>query len=95
MTRLTLLTLIACTTLSAAQAASPQYCEKYAKDAIFQRHRLLETGSCALNYSGTKRFSNAFQQHFSWCLQVPAGVANHERQARDVSINKCDPTYGD
>lgn len=80
-------TLIAAVTFAStsAQAASPFFCNIYAQQAVWAEGQNL-ADSCG--YAGP-RWSFDYAGHYAWCLTVPKGVANAERNARKWGLISC------
>ena len=80
-------TLIAAITFAStsAQAASPFFCQAYAKQAVWAEGENLAD---ACGFAGP-RWSFDFAGHYAWCLSVTKGQANAEKLARKWSLIGC------
>jgi len=73
---------------TAAQAADPGFCERYARTALNQVRRGYESPGCAGRIGGN-RWSNDYGRHYEWCLHVPYGAAESERETRRRILDRC------
>lgn len=73
-----------------ALAAGPNFCRDYARAAIRQSEVARQTPFCArATFRNPARWSLIWRNHFDWCLTVPPGVANGEREARRIHLLEC------
>lgn len=70
---------------SAAQAADPVYCTKYANDAD-KSVKLAIHLKCG--FQGP-RWTKGTSPHFAWCLIVDQGLAQSESDARAADLKQC------
>ncbi len=75
-------------TVAAAHAAGPEFCESYAHAAENQVRAGLTHPSCAGGMQGT-RWSVEYRVHYDWCRQVPFAEAGAERDARTAYLKTC------
>lgn len=71
--------------LSGALAASPQYCEEYANQAVISATQNKERGC---GYQGG-RWGFNYAVHFNWCRTVSPSAAMSERLTRKYAIQGC------
>jgi len=72
----------------AASAADPGFCRDYANAALYQSRLGYSVPYCAQGMRGA-RWSQDFGTHFNWCLGVPYGAAQNEREIRRQYLVSC------
>ena len=72
----------------AARAADPEFCRDYARAAVEQSERAMNTRGCGhLLHDG--RFSTDFRTHFQWCLEAHRHEADEQRSIRHEELERC------
>lgn len=74
--------------LTAARAADPGFCRRYARASLNQVRGGLANPACAGGLQGT-RWSSDFAVHYEWCLGASYGAAGAERDARTRFLRGC------
>ena len=69
----------------AALAADENFCDDYASQALIAA---LQNRDKPCGFEGP-RWAPDYDVHFNWCVQVPQGAAQGERQARKSEIQSC------
>lgn len=69
----------------AAYAASEDFCNAYAEQAVAQNN---ENATNQCGFTGARWHDN-FQIHQTWCLSVNEDLANSETQERTTALNQC------
>ncbi len=70
---------------SRTEAASPGFCDRYARTAIGQNQ---ENSSRRCGFRGARWQSN-YDNHYNWCRRVNRAVANSETNARVSQLRQC------
>ncbi len=72
---------------SATLAAPPEFCERYARDAV---HEFRADTHIPLCFRGENaRWHDNFDVHFNWCLHVSIDQADSERDYRRARLHEC------
>jgi hypothetical protein len=73
-----------------ALGAAPQECSQYAESAVKDYQTGTNSANAAnCNIPSTARWQPSYQNHYNWCLTVPTGAFQAEKQAREDALVKC------
>jgi hypothetical protein len=77
---------------SQAVAAPPEFCERYAHDAVRQNHEARDHERCRdaiRDQNAPGRWSDDYRAHYDWCRGVSREQADAERAARADTLRMC------
>jgi hypothetical protein len=74
-------------TVSAAQAAGPDFCHDYAIAALRQVHAAMDVPAC--HPFAPPRWSTDYHVHYDWCRGADRDAAWAERDARAHHLRDC------
>jgi hypothetical protein len=74
---------------TSAQAASPDFCRDYARNAVRQYHEGEDHHRCEDRMRGDPRWSPDFRYHYNWCLTAHRDQAEQGNEQRADMLRDC------
>jgi hypothetical protein len=68
-------------------AASPGYCQYFAKEAVRQFHRYHSIPDCF--HGEDWRWNASWSRHYNWCLGAPINTARAQESRRATLLRQC------
>jgi hypothetical protein len=72
---------------TAAFAAPPGFCDRYAHEAVHEFRANVHIPECF--HGENARWHDNFDVHFNWCLHVSEDKADEERDIRRAKLHEC------